>query len=170
MAEPITMANIKRLFMALHGMYGNVVIDKYKTGEVDANGLDRGIASTQAMWLNGLGQFDAETVKAAIPRCADRHKTFPPTLPEFRDLCLAARPRYVATNTPRIGISDEMRSKAAEASRKAIADIKAKRAGEGRFETGVLGIVAMAAHAHGQAGGDEAAMLRLLESQYVVIR
>lgn len=165
MSERITMVNVKRLFMALHGMYGNVVIDKFKTGELDAEGLDRGIASMQSMWLNGLSQFDAETVKLAIARCADRHQTFPPTLPEFRALCLSLQPRRQPTEAPRIGMSDEMRSKAAENTRRILADLRVSQSGQGRFQRGLPGLIAMCASAHGSAGGDEPSMLMRLEAR-----
>lgn len=164
MSETVGMPHIKRLFMALHGMYGNAVLTKFKTGELDAQGNDRGVMSTQAMWLNGLAQFDDATLKLAIARCADRHKTFPPTLPEFRDLCLAVRPRAIAPEAMRIGASEAVRSKAAEENRRALAAMRAKRAGDGRFEPGLPGLMAMVASAHGQAGGDEAAMLIRLET------
>ena len=43
------------------------------------------------VWGEGLRDIPDEAMARALKRCADRHLEWPPTLPEFRELCLASR-------------------------------------------------------------------------------
>jgi len=45
MSDVIDEAQIKRLFMLLHGMYGNQVLDKFRIGQADDKGEDIGMAA-----------------------------------------------------------------------------------------------------------------------------
>jgi hypothetical protein len=164
----IDMPEIKRLFMLFHGMYGNQLLDKFRTGDLNENGEDRGILSAQAVWLNGLREFSFETLKLAVGRTADKHKTFPPTLPEFRDICRAVAPKVAVQRdpAPALGMSDEMRAKVREANRQALAEAKMKRMESNQFGTGLPALMLMVAKSIGDAGGDEVKALLALEAQF----
>lgn len=168
MSDVIDEPQIKRLFMLLHGMYGNVVLDKYRIGQVDdKTGEDIGMAAARSVWLNGLREFGAPIVMKALAKCTDKHKTFPPTLPEFRDLCKSCQPaRWSApTEAPQLEMSEALRAERVERARQAIAETRLRREGGGHFGQGLPALHSLIAKAVGYAGGDEVATLRQLESR-----
>ncbi|AJK46200.1 hypothetical protein [Burkholderia plantarii] len=166
MSDAIDEAQVRRLFMLLHGMYGNSVLDKYRTGQADESGEDVGMATARSVWLNGLREFTPEVLMRALAKCADKHKTFPPTLPEYRDLCKSVAPRqWCATETvPRLDVSEALRSEQVECARHAIAETRLRRQGVLRTNAGIRGLHVLIAKAVGYAGGDEAAALRRLDA------
>ncbi|NOV28035.1 hypothetical protein E5S69_31610 [Cupriavidus necator] len=168
MSDQMDEVQVKRLFMLLHGMYGNKVLDAYRIGQVDANGEDMGVATARSVWLNGLREFDRGVVMAALAKVTERNKTWPPTLPEFREACKAAAPRKwnPPQNVPQIEMSATLRSEYVQRSRDAIAKSRAKRAGAMEVSDGLPGLCALIAAAVGHAGGDEIAALRRLDEAY----
>jgi len=170
MSKAIDEVQVKQIFMLLHGMYGNSVLDKYRIGQVDDNGEDVGMATARSVWLNGLREFDSSMVMKAIGKCAERHKTFPPTLPEFRDLCKLFQPtKWIQQpQAPRLEMSEALRSEQAERTRRSIAEIRLKREGGVSVKTGEEGLPTLhvlIAKAVGLAGGDEAGTLMRLDAQ-----
>lgn len=98
---------IDRLFGELHGMFGNKLLDQFRSGHV-VDGLDTGIENMKATWAekirsNGLMLSD---VKRGLAGC-ERLK-WPPTWGEFLDLCKPALDPNVALSE---GIS-QMRARA----------------------------------------------------------
>lgn len=86
---------ITQLFMLLHGAFGNSFTSKYATGQLDANGRDRGVLSAMQVWQRGLAEFPADVLHLAVTRLLDVPSKFPPDLPGFRALCREAMPRAV---------------------------------------------------------------------------
>lgn len=153
---------VKRVFMVLHGFYGNLFTSKFATGIVE-NGEDQGMASARRVWAHGLSEFDADTIKLALRRCQAAHPEFPPSLPQFVALCESARPRevYRPPAQPALEMSEELRQQ-----RRSEAARKAKEAAERwRNVSEVSGLDALKqsiASAVGAAGGDEVvALVRL---------
>lgn len=164
----IEMPQIKRLFMLFHGMYGNQLLDKFRTGQLNEAGEDMGILSAQAVWLNGLKDFDFDTVRKAVGKCSDRYKTFAPTLPEFRDLCKACAPRQVAQrDVPQLGMSEETKAKIRQQNREMLANLKLGIGQRVDYGTGMPALLLMVAKAIGDAGGDEVKALLGLESKFM---
>lgn len=160
-SSEIGMPEIRRLWMVLHGMYGNPLIDKWRTGKL-VDGQDQGITSAQAVWLATLKPYDWPTIARAAEACGERHPQWPPTAPEFEALCKAFRPRKVLphANAKQIGVSEEYRTELRERSRRELAEMRAKRAGEmGPRAEGLPGLLALCAAAVGAAGGDQATWL-----------
>jgi hypothetical protein len=166
MSEAIDDVQVRRLFMLLHGMYGNIVLDKYRIGQVDDKGEDIGMATARSVWLNGLREFDTGIVMKALGKCADKHKTYPPTLPEFRDICKTFAPaKWVSqTPVPRLEMSDALRSEQVERARRAIAEVRLHREGGITTKDGIAGLHVLIAKAIGYAGGDEAGTLLRLDA------
>jgi hypothetical protein len=166
MSDAIEDVQVRRLFMLLHGMYGNAVLDKYRTGQTEDNGEDVGMATARAVWLNGLREFDTSIVMKALGRCAEKHKTFPPTLPEFRDLCKAFQPaRWDATKSaPMLEMSDALRAEHVERARRVVTERRLQREGAVQISDGLPGLHVLIAKAVGYAGGDEAATLLRLDA------
>jgi hypothetical protein len=164
---PLELPQIRQLFMLLHGMYGNQLLDKFRTGEVihsgEHAGQDKGLVSAQRVWLHSLHSFEFETVRAAVERCKKLHKTFAPTLPEFEEICHSLRPRYARPQAPALPMSEELKHEVRQRNREALAQAKLKRFGSNEFGTGVQALAAMVVKSVGDAGGDEVAALLRLE-------
>jgi hypothetical protein len=159
-------AGIKRVFMVLHGFYGNLFLSKFATGSIDQETQeDQGMQGARRVWAHGLREYDAETVKAALRRCQERHPEFPPSLPQFVALCDAARPRAVwkppVHAQPALEMSLELREQ-----RRAEARAAATAAAQRELERRPVGLDLLKqsiARAVGEAGGDEAAELLRLD-------
>lgn len=85
------------VFLRMHGAYGAQWLDKWRTGILDANGKDKGVASVMAQWDVALAGFAHETIAKACEVVQDEtrradHK-FPPSMPEFIAQCRALTPR-----------------------------------------------------------------------------
>ena len=168
MFDAIDEVQIRRLFMLLHGMYGNSVLDKFRIGQVDEEtGEDVGMMSARSVWLNGLREYPQPIVMKALAKCSEKHKTFPPSLPEFRDICKSITPRqWMPTNeAPRLEMSEALRSEQVERARRAIATARLQREGGILTEGGLQGLNVLIAKAVGHAGGDEAATLLRLDAK-----
>lgn len=161
-------STIRRVFMVLHGFYGNLFSSKFATGIVEDNGEDQGMASARRVWGYSLAEYDADTIKAALSRCRERHPEYPPSLPQFQALCDAAKPRQ-AWKPPQT--SDTMlieESAASRAARRAELRRKATEAARRRIQeaeqvTGLDALKQAIASAVAEAGGDEAACLVRLD-------
>lgn len=164
--QPEPESDVRRVFMVLHGFYGNLFSSKFATGIVE-NGEDQGMASARRVWAHSLREFDVENVKDALRRCRDRHPEFPPSLPQFVALCDASRPRKVW----RPEVVDKPLLEESETSRTARRTELRRRASEAAHKPGVIvnevtgldALKAAIANAVGAAGGDEAATLLQLD-------
>lgn len=156
--------------MLFHGMYGNLFLSRFATGELDAEGKDRGVKSAMVVWQSDLSRFDADVIRHAAERCKAEHVKFPPTLPEFLEICRSLQPRRASVQTQAtIGMSDDLKSSyTAKARAMAMARYRANVAAEVgivRVDNGVRGILQLVASAVALAGGDEAAVLLRIERE-----
>ncbi len=89
--RPLPASWADRLFERMQGMYGSLWVDRWRTGELDENGRDRGLLNAKLTWCADLGGFveQPERITRALEAC--RHRALPPTLPEFLDLCRQAQ-------------------------------------------------------------------------------
>lgn len=76
---PLPAAWIDRLFARLIAFYGS---QKVGTMWVDA-----GMAEVKAVWAEQLGRFEPASIAGALQRLVDGGSQWPPTLPEFVELC-----------------------------------------------------------------------------------
>ncbi|MEE9118192.1 MAG: hypothetical protein V3U02_06330, partial [Calditrichia bacterium] len=67
-------------------IYGHKWLSSY--GEDDADNT----------WLTGLEDLPVEMVREGLERCLSRPDTWPPTLPEFRQLCIGVPDMMVVVN------------------------------------------------------------------------
>ncbi|MBT9462540.1 hypothetical protein [Hydrogenophaga sp.] len=163
-------AGVKGLFMLFHAWYGTLLLSRYTTGDVDAEGKDRGIKSAMVVWQHELDGFDGDVVRAAAERCKVDHSKYPPTLPEFVALCKAIQPRRPAPESQfKIPMSEGLRSSyTARARTEAMATYNARISvcmGMVKPGEGLDTVRALIAEAVRLAGGDEVATLRRLESK-----
>lgn len=93
--QPLPMEWIERIFMRLHGRFGNDFLNKYRTGEV-VSGVDIGIENAKRTWSEDMAGISAERIKNALdtkfakaPSCDDfilACKTTPDAHKEFQAL------------------------------------------------------------------------------------
>lgn len=96
---------IRKLFILMHGAYGNLFLSKFSTGEKDAQGKDKGVRAAMKIWDAALRKFPDDVLETAAGRLSQAHPQFPPNLPEFERLCDAAAPRKTyaqENNLPRL--------------------------------------------------------------------
>lgn len=79
----LLVAWVERIFMRLHGRFGNPFFDKFRVGKTDSEGNDVGIENAKKVWSEELGGFTLDEIKLAL---AGRF-TFPPSLDEFMQAC-----------------------------------------------------------------------------------
>lgn len=84
---------IRKLFLLLHGSYGNLFTSKFSTGERDANGKDKGIRAAMMVWEAALSKYPPDVIEAAASRLTTECPEFPPNLPQFEAICKAVMPR-----------------------------------------------------------------------------
>jgi hypothetical protein len=158
----------KGLFMLFHGWYGNLLLGRYATGDIDAKGKDRGTKSAMITWGAALSRFDSDIVRAAADRCEFDHPKFPPTLPEFTAICRAIQPRRrSADQVASIEMSGELRSRYSAQARSVVMAAYQSRlsskAGTVEIPDGLAGLCQLVARASALAGGDEAEILLRLD-------
>lgn len=92
---------VDRIFTRMQGLYGSMWVDRWRTGEQHPKGGDLGMLNAKATWAEELAGFAEipECIGKALDTC--RNKQFPPTLPEFLDLCRQAhQPKPVLLPAP----------------------------------------------------------------------
>jgi hypothetical protein len=153
---------IRRVFMVLHGFYGNLFLSKFATGHVTEQGEDEGIANARRVWAHGLREFDGETVKTALARCQTAHPEYPPSMPQFVALCASCKPREVyrpPVHAPALEMSQELREQRIREHREKAAALMRQIKAEEEGLSGLTLLKQAIAQAVADAGGDEAATL-----------
>lgn len=69
---------IDRIFMRLHGRFGNAFLDKYRIGQTGLNGEDVGVLNAKQVWAEDCGHLSAERIGKGLeakyeyaPSCDD---------------------------------------------------------------------------------------------------
>jgi len=113
------------VFLRMHGAYGAQWLDKWRTGLLDAEGKDRGVASVMAQWDVALGGFSRETIAKACDAVQDEARRpdhrFPPSMPEFLAQCRALSPRR---QPPPVALPDLVRVSQQLEGRERLAEIR----------------------------------------------
>ena len=64
--HPLPIDWIERIFMRLHGRFGNNFTDKFKIGQIDKNGRDIGIENAKQVWSEELAGISPDRIKTAL--------------------------------------------------------------------------------------------------------
>ena len=83
---------VRKLFLLMHGAYGNAFMSKFSTGEKDTRGKDKGIRAAMLVWDAKLAEYPAHVIDRALSKLHEHFKTFPPGLFEFDELCKSMLP------------------------------------------------------------------------------
>ena len=98
-------STIRKLFLVLHGYYGNLFITKFSTGERDANGKDKGIRAAMLVWESTLAKYPPDAIDMAAKRLTEVCPQFPPNLPQFESICKAVMPRKTFSDEKNMKLS-----------------------------------------------------------------
>lgn len=89
-------ATTRKLFVVLHGAYGNQFLAKFHTGQLVEDGQnkdkDKGLLAAMLVWDNQLSRFAGDVVQLAAERAQRENPVFAPTLPQLVNLCEALTP------------------------------------------------------------------------------
>lgn len=102
----------------MHGRYGALWLDRWRTGDTDQDGVDRGIANAMAVWGEELAGF-ADRPDCIAYALSAYVADFPPTLPQFLELC-RTHARRVSADSLKLAHkqTDEEREQAKRAAEK----------------------------------------------------
>lgn len=85
--EPLQPRWVERIFMELHGRFGNVFLDKFRIGELNDDEKDIGIENAKLTWGKRLAGMSGERIKAAI----DADYDYAPSCDDFKSKCVTPR-------------------------------------------------------------------------------
>lgn len=83
MSKSLKQEWVEKIFMRLHGRFGNAFFDKFRIGQLNANGEDIGILNAKEVWAQGLGHLTADRIKRGL----DTMFQHPPSMDEFVMAC-----------------------------------------------------------------------------------
>lgn len=92
-AARIASPKVRKLFLMLHGAYGNQFAAKFATGKVNEAGEDMGTRAAMLVWDSTLSRFAGDVVEIAARRLVKDNPKFPFNLGELEAVCEAATPR-----------------------------------------------------------------------------
>jgi len=73
----------ERVFMRLHGRFGNPFFDKFRVGKLNKDGDDVGVENAKQVWADELSGFSANEIKRGL----EHQFSFPPSCDEFKSAC-----------------------------------------------------------------------------------
>lgn len=77
---------IERIFMRLHGRFGNQFYDKFRISQFNDKGEDIGIENAKQTWCSELAGISADRIAIAIKAVYQ----YPPSCDEFKQVCLSS--------------------------------------------------------------------------------
>lgn len=57
---------VEKIFMRLHGRFGNAFFDKFRVGQLNADGEDIGILNAKQVWAEELAHLSVERIKKGL--------------------------------------------------------------------------------------------------------
>jgi hypothetical protein len=108
-------AMARKVFQALHGMYGNSAFNRFAIGAMNDQGEDKGVVSARNLWANALANVPVDLVLMALAKCQDKHVAYAPNLPEFQALIKSLMPSSMARSEytaprPKLGFTPALRA------------------------------------------------------------
>jgi hypothetical protein len=74
---------IERIFMRLHGRFGNQFTDKWRIGVLNKQGVDIGVLNAKQVWAEELAHLSVERIKKGL----STKFTHPPSCDDFARAC-----------------------------------------------------------------------------------
>jgi hypothetical protein len=82
-SKPLPTEWVERIFMRMHGRFGNQFLDKFRIGQVNAAGEDLGVLNAKQVWAEQLGHLSVERLKKGL----DARFSYPPSCDDFEMAC-----------------------------------------------------------------------------------
>lgn len=64
--QPLPAEWVERIFLRLHGRFGNNFTDKFKMGQTDRTGEDLGLINARQVWSEELAGISPDRIKTAL--------------------------------------------------------------------------------------------------------
>ena len=100
---------VDRIFMRLHGRFGNSFTDKFKLGQI-VNGVDIGIANAKQVWAEELAGISPNRIKNALLHNYD----YAPSCDQFKAKCKST----IEAHRDFVGLPRKFTAEEREANRK----------------------------------------------------
>ena len=81
--QPLPLEWINKIFMRLHGRFGNAFFDKYRIGQLNQQGQDMGVENAKIVWSEELSGTSPERIAAAL----QANYEYPPSCDDFKANC-----------------------------------------------------------------------------------
>jgi hypothetical protein len=81
---------VERIFLRLHGRFGNSFFDKYRIGKLNNNGDDVGLENAKIIWSQELAGISAERIVQGLNASYD----YAPSCDDFRNKCTSTPAMY----------------------------------------------------------------------------
>jgi hypothetical protein len=88
--EPLPQAWIERIFLRLHGRFGNTFFDKYRIGKLNNNGDDIGLENAKTTWSQELAGISVERIVQGLNASYD----YAPSCDDFKNKCTSTPEMY----------------------------------------------------------------------------
>lgn len=95
---------IERIFMRLHGRFGNAFLDKFRIGSLNDKGEDIGLENAKKVWSEELANVSVERIKAGLLSSFD----YPPSCDDFKAKCRVTRHPDISIKLPRKYTEEEL--------------------------------------------------------------
>lgn len=82
--KPLPIEWVERIFMRLHGRFGNTFFDKYRIGQLNDNGDDIGVENAKQVWAEELAGMTVERIAEAL-KCSYEYA---PSCDDFKANCV----------------------------------------------------------------------------------
>lgn len=74
---------VERIFMRLHGRFGNAFFDKFRVGQLNDDGEDIGILNAKQVWAEDLAHLSPERLKKGLAASFE----YAPSCDDFKAAC-----------------------------------------------------------------------------------
>lgn len=81
--QPLPLEWVNKIFMRLHGRFGNAFFDKFRIGQLNQQGQDIGVENAKIVWSEELAGISPERIKAALESSYE----YAPSCDDFKSNC-----------------------------------------------------------------------------------
>lgn len=82
--NPLPLEWVNKIFMRLHGRFGNTFFDKFRIGQLNQQGQDIGIENAKVVWSEELAGNSPERISAAL----QANYEYAPSCDDFKANCV----------------------------------------------------------------------------------
>jgi hypothetical protein len=95
--EPLQIKWVEKIFMRLHGRFGNAFFDKFRIGQLNQAGQDIGIENAKIVWSEELSGVTPEGLSQALSASYE----YAPSCDDFKANCVVRQHQPIHKALPR---------------------------------------------------------------------